>query len=72
MNSFKVMGILKERITYLQGLALGLKISIHSGEGKVLVQMIDILDDLAEIINKIQIEQEDFRKGDGTCVKEKS
>ncbi len=61
MNPLEVMSALKKRITYLQGLALGLNISIHSAEGKVLVYMIDILADLAEMVTKIQSEQDDFK-----------
>jgi|GEM_PF-6238136 len=54
MNPFEVIGTLKGRIMCLQGLALRLNVSIHSREGKVLVQMIDILDDLAEAVTNIQ------------------
>lgn len=61
MNDCGVIRTLKDRIHYLQGLALGLNISIHSNEGKILVQMIDILADLAEIATNIQSEQEDLK-----------
>lgn len=61
MNLFEVIGTLKDRIMCLQGLALRLNVSIHSREGKILVQMIDILDDLAEAVTNIQDGQQDLK-----------
>ena len=54
------MGNIKERVAYLQGLTLGLDISVHSVEGKLLINIIDVLDDMAEEIDNIQMAQVDL------------
>ena len=54
------MGNIKERVAYLQGLTQGLNVSLHSAEGKLLINIIDVLDDMAEEINNIQMEQADL------------
>lgn len=54
------MAKIKERVAYLQGLAIGLNIHLHSDEGKLLINIIDVLDDMAEEINNIQMEQADL------------
>ena len=56
------MGIknIKDRVGYLQGLALGLNISLHSAEGKLLINIIDVLDDMADEFNNIQMSQADL------------
>ena len=51
------MGNIKERVAYLQGLTQGLNVSLHSAEGKLLINIIDVLDDMAEEINNIQMGQ---------------
>ncbi len=55
------MGNIKERVAYLQGLTQGLNISLHSAEGKLLIHIVDVLDDMAEAINDICMEQEDLK-----------
>ena len=52
---------LKERVAYLQGLTQGLNINSLSAEGKLLVNIIDVLDAMAEELNNIQMEQEDLK-----------
>ena len=54
------MGNMKERVAYLQGLTQGLDVSSSSAEGKVLLNIIDVLDDMAEEFNNIQMVQNDL------------
>ena len=54
------MANIKERVAYLQGLTQGLNVSSHSAEGKLLINIIDVLDDMAEEFNNIQMVQEDL------------
>lgn len=54
------MGNIKERVAYLQGLTQGLNVSSSTAEGKVLINIIDVLDDMAEEFNNIQLVQEDL------------
>jgi len=54
------MGKIKERVSYLQGLTQGLDIGSHSAEGKLLLNIIDVLDDMAEEFNHMQMAQEDL------------
>ena len=44
----------------MQGLSRGLNIRLHSDEGKLLINIIDILDDMADEINNIQMGQADL------------
>lgn len=54
------MGNIKERVAYLQGLTQGLNVNERSAEGKLLINIIDVLDDMAEEFNNIQMVQEDL------------
>jgi len=54
------MGNIKERVAYLQGLTQGLNVSSASAEGKLLINIIDVLDDMAQEFNNIQLVQEDL------------
>jgi ribosomal protein S27E len=54
------MGNIKERVAYLQGLTQGLNVSNQSAEGKLLINIIDVLDDMAEEFNNIQMVQDDL------------
>ena len=54
------MGNIKERVAYLQGLTQGLNVNSSSAEGKVLINIIDVLDDMAEEFNNIQMVQADL------------
>jgi len=54
------MGNIKERVAYLQGLTQGLNVSSSTAEGEVLINIIDVLDDMAEEFNNIQLVQDDL------------
>ena len=54
------MGNIKERVAYLQGLTLELNISLHSAEGKLLVNIIDVLYDMSDEIDNIHMTQADL------------
>jgi predicted nucleic acid-binding Zn-ribbon protein len=51
---------LKERVAYLQGLTKGLNVSEQSAEGKILVNIIDVLDDMANDFHNMIIAQQDL------------
>ena len=51
---------IKERVVYLQGLSQGLNIRLHSDEGKLLINIIDVLGNMAEEINNVQMGQADL------------
>ncbi|MTI48205.1 CD1247 N-terminal domain-containing protein [Sporosalibacterium faouarense] len=51
---------LYERISYLQGLAEGLGIEENSKEGKLLLHIIDALEDFADAIDDLSFEQEEL------------
>ena len=42
------MELVKEKVAYLKGLAEGLKVGEESSEGKLILAMIDVLDEIAE------------------------
>lgn len=57
------MSLLKEKISYIQGLADGMNLDDKSSEGKVLRHMLEVLEDMAEIIEDIdlgQVELEEY------------
>lgn len=47
------MSYLNEKVSYLKGLADGMELDANSKEGKLLVHIIDILDDFAEAIGEL-------------------
>lgn len=51
---------LYERISYLMGLAEGLAIGEESKEGKLLLHIIDTLEDFADAINEVYDDQADL------------
>lgn len=51
---------LKEKVSYLKGLAEGLKIDEKSNEGKLLKGIIDVLDDFAEAIIELDEIQDEI------------
>lgn len=51
---------LKERVAYLKGLAEGLKIDEKSNEGKLLKEIISVLDDFADSIVELDEVQEEI------------
>lgn len=57
------MAELKEKIAYIQGLADGLDLDDKSAEGKILRHVLEVLEDMADIIEDIdlgQAELEDY------------
>ena len=52
------MNFLKERVSYLKGLAEGMQINDSSNEGKLLKAIIDVLDDIALSVDDIEEVQE--------------
>lgn len=56
------MNYLHEKISYIKGLSDGLNINETSKEGKVLVKIVDVLEELVEEIAYIREEQEDINE----------
>lgn len=54
------MGNIKEKVAYLHGLTRGLNVNGQSAEGKLLLNMVDVLGDMAEEIDCLQVGQEDL------------
>ncbi len=52
------MNSILERVAYLKGLADGLKINTKSDEGKLLLETIDILEELALAIDDVEYRQD--------------
>ncbi|HCS75542.1 MAG TPA: hypothetical protein DIW17_16915, partial [Clostridiales bacterium] len=48
---------LSEKVSYLRGLAEGMKIEEDSNEGKLFHQIIDVLDDMAQAIAELETAQ---------------
>lgn len=55
-----LMTNLKERVAYLQGLTKGLNVSDQSAEGKILANIIDVLDDMANDFQNIYVAHQDL------------
>ena len=54
---------LKEKVAYLHGLTQGLNVSEHSSDGKILINIIDVLDSFADEVQNVnvaQVELEDY------------
>jgi len=49
------MNHLSEKVSYLRGLAEGLKIGEETKEGKILVKIIEILDDMALAVSELDV-----------------
>lgn len=56
------MGFVKEKVAYLHGLTKGLEVNEQSSEGKLLVNIIDVLDDFAEEFESITDAHEDLEE----------
>jgi len=54
------MGNIKEKVAYLQGLTKGLDVSSQSAEGKLLLNVVNVLQDMADEIHCLHIGQEDL------------
>jgi len=55
-----VMNYLKERVSYLKGLAEGMQINDSTNEGKLLKAIIEVLDDVALTVDEMGEVQEDL------------
>ena len=53
---------LKEQVAYLKGLAEGMDISSESKEGKLIKQIINVLEEIASSIEDLRIQQEDMEE----------
>jgi len=51
---------IKEKVAYLQGLTRGLDVTDYSSEGKLLLNVVDVLQDMAEEIHCVHVAQEDL------------
>ncbi|ABZ82891.1 conserved hypothetical protein [Heliomicrobium modesticaldum Ice1] len=49
---------LRQRISYLQGLAEGMNVGTSSREGRLLTEMLQVLGDMADSIDTVKAEQE--------------
>jgi len=54
------MNNLKEKVSYLKGLADGMQINDTTNEGKLLLAIIDVLDDIALAVDDIEEVQEEL------------
>lgn len=54
------MASIKEKVAYLQGLTKGLNVSDASSEGKLILNIVDVLDDMADEIENVNLVQEDL------------
>lgn len=54
------MANIKEKVAYLQGLTRGLNVSDSSAEGKLLLNVVDVLYDVADQIQSLHVAQEDL------------
>ncbi|QEK12139.1 hypothetical protein FQB35_06990 [Crassaminicella thermophila] len=54
------MNYLYERVSYLRGLADGMELSEESKEGKLLLNMLDVLEDFADAINEVHDDVKDL------------
>lgn len=53
---------ISDKISYLQGLSEGLNISEGSPQGKIISGILSVLDELADMVNDMQYELDDFRE----------
>lgn len=54
------MSYIGERVAYLQGLAEGLNINEGTSEGKLLLKMIEVLEDVAEAFSELEQEHDEL------------
>lgn len=54
------MGSVQEKVAYLQGLAKGLNVHSESAEGKLLLNMVDVLESVAQEMKDISLAQKDL------------
>ena len=56
------MSNLTDRVSYLKGLAEGLKLDTEKNEGKLIEKMLDLLSDVAQEIEDIRSEHDDLNE----------
>lgn len=56
------MGNVQGKVSYLQGLAKGLNFSSQSVEGKLLLNMVDVLESVAQEIQTMHLAQKDLEE----------
>ncbi len=56
------MEYLIERVAYLRGLADGMNISEDTNEGKLLINIIDVLEDISEAMTDMDYSQDELRE----------
>lgn len=54
------MNYLKEKVAYLKGLAEGMQISDSTNEGKIIKAIIDVIDDIAIVVDDIDDTQQEL------------
>ncbi len=55
------MSTLRERVSYIQGLSEGLKVSENSKEGEILAKVVSLLEQVAEEVEDLWEEQDEIR-----------
>lgn len=53
---------LKERVAYLQGLTNGMDINSDTREGRLLINVVDVLEDIAEAVEGVRLQQNDLEQ----------
>ena len=54
------MSNITDRVAYLKGLAEGMKLSEETNEGKLLLKMLDALEDMAEEISALRADHDEL------------
>ncbi|OQB14046.1 MAG: hypothetical protein BWY15_01418 [Firmicutes bacterium ADurb.Bin193] len=54
------MSIISEKVSYLRGLAEGMKLNTESNEGKLISEILGVLDEVAEDIKYLEDSQEEL------------
>ncbi|MCL2337554.1 MAG: AraC family transcriptional regulator [Firmicutes bacterium] len=54
------MSDLKSKVAYLQGLSNGMELDVNSKEGRLLSNIIEVLDDFAETVSDLESSQEEL------------
>ncbi|BCJ85931.1 CD1247 N-terminal domain-containing protein [Effusibacillus dendaii] len=53
---------LKERMAYIMGLTAGLNVDQNSAEGRILIEVLDLLDDVIRSLDTIHVQQNDLEE----------
>jgi ribosomal protein S27E len=53
---------LKEKVAYLQGLTNGMDINSDTREGRLLINVVDVLEDIAEAVEGVRLQQNDLEQ----------